>query len=358
MLRRHDLGVLAAVFQNLESFADEKGNLHCSIRDILGGDVTSSQLQDYRDKLSVVEVPIFGGWTTCIWIETSDGYDLVFDCGSGFRLCARRLQRKWNERPERDLYIFGTHSHLDHTEGFDQAAVCFDPRNHLHIYGNRQFLWALDSTLGIFSRQVLDNLRGVQTPISFQVMPASFEGIQIREASASSANLGQGWHPVGEPVELGKTRIIPFPVHHPAPCLAYRIEHGSKVFVFCTDHELRLGDNTDVRQVESRRAERRLIEHCRDVDLLYRDGQFLRDEYYGKKGIDGAAPVSRLDWGHSCIEDVIKMARDCGVKRTLIGHHDPNRGWQQCNEIDDWLHSESDDSCSFELARSETVIDL
>ena len=63
------------------------------------------------------------------------------------------------DRAERHLYLFGSHSHLDHTEGFDQAAVVFDPRNSLHIYGNTQFLRALDYNLGIFSRQVASAAR-------------------------------------------------------------------------------------------------------------------------------------------------------------------------------------------------------
>ena len=86
------------------------------------------------------------------------------DCGSGFRICAKDIIQKWGDRKDRNLFIFGSHSHSDHTEGFDQAAVCFDPRNHIYVYGNRQYLRALDQYLGIFSHHVDVNLKGVQTP--------------------------------------------------------------------------------------------------------------------------------------------------------------------------------------------------
>jgi ribonuclease BN (tRNA processing enzyme) len=95
------------------------------------------------------------------------------------------------------------------------------------------------------------------------------------------------------------------------------------------------------------------------ADVLYRDGQYLRSEYDGHLGIGNSAAVPRLDWGHSCIEDVEEMAVDCGVKQTYIGHHDPNRNWNESNWIDESLARRSQDrDQKVELARAETQIDL
>jgi hypothetical protein len=114
---------------------------------------------------------------------------------------------------------------------------------------------------------------------------------------------------VKTPIQLGATTITAFEVFHPAPCLAYRIEHGGRVFVFCTDHELQHGDpaRPDVRR--SLDAEARLIAHATGADLMYRDGQYLRAEYDGLKGIGESGAISRVGWGHSCLEDVVDMAR-------------------------------------------------
>jgi hypothetical protein len=159
---------------------------------------------------------------------------------------------------------------------------------------------------------------------------------------------------------VGETVIQPIEVFHPSPCLAYRFEHGGKVFVFCTDHELRRGDDPeDPRQQASMEAEQRLRDACRDIDVLYRDGQFLEIEYDGQMGVGLPFGVSRLDWGHSTIEDVLEMACDCRVKRTYIGHHDPNRNWAERRWIDQILERKSMQSgLHFELAQAETVIDL
>ncbi len=168
------------------------------------------------------------------------------------------------------------------------------------------------------------------------------------------------YHDIHEPIKIGNTTIQAFEVFHPDPCLAYRIEHGGKTFVFCTDHELRRGpDPEDPLQIASLEAEQRLIDQCMDVDVLYRDGQYLQIEYDGHQGIGSPFGVSRMDWGHSCIEDVMAMAEQCRVKETYIGHHDPNRTWAEKNWIDETLARRSEQTgLKFEMAQAETVIDL
>jgi len=132
------------------------------------------------------------------------------------------------------------------------------------------------------------------------------------------------------------------------------------VFVYCTDHELRRGDDPKAPlQLASLEAEQRLVEQSMNADLLYRDGQFLKIEYDGHQGIGSPFGVSRLDWGHSCIEDVMEMAEHCKIKQTHIGHHDPNRTWAERNWIDETLARRSKQSgLEFVLAKAETVIDL
>ena len=360
--RRAEIELLKLVFEDLTRRADDRGRIGTSVEEILGGPVTHKTLAAYADQFDVPEPRVYGGWTTCVRLETGDGYDIVFDCGSGFRNCARDLQAKWATRPERHLYLFGSHSHLDHTEGFDQAAVCFDPRNRLHIFGNHQFLRALDFNLGIFSRQVAESVQGVQTPIFFGVMPATFEACAIGAAPREDGDrpsLNCAEHPLDKPITLGATTIKAFEVFHPAPCLAYRVEHGGRVFVFCTDHELWHGDPAHPNATSSLEAEARVVAHATDADLLYRDGQYLRAEYDGLMGIGGSGAISRAGWGHSCIEDIIEMAAACRVRHTLIGHHDPNRDWLERNWLDEsMLRRTGDKEHRVEFARAETVFDL
>ena len=132
------------------------------------------------------------------------------------------------------------------------------------------------------------------------------------------------------------------------------------MFVFCTDHELRRGgDPEDPLQIASLEAEEHLKQQCMDADVVYRDGQYLHIEYDGHQGIGSPFGVSRMDWGHSCIEDVMDMSEQCRVKETYIGHHDPNRTWAEKNWIDETLARRSvQTGLKFEMAQAETVIDL
>jgi phosphoribosyl 1,2-cyclic phosphodiesterase len=360
-----DRELLACIFADLEQYVGKDGRISARVEEIIGGPPTPNNLLNYRDRFNIPSPRVYGGWTTCVHVETADGADIVFDCGSGFRVCADNLVRKWGDRERRELYIFGSHSHYDHTEGFDQAAVCFDPRNHIHISANRTYLRALDQNLGIFTHHVDSSHKGVVTPLYYELMPAKFYSCEIRDLaqeppSADGDALANRYHDLNSSFQIGETCIQPFEVFHPSPCLAYRVERRGKVFVFCTDHELRRGDDpTDPRQRDSLEAEARLREHSRDADVLYRDGQFLQAEYDGFQGIGSPVGVSRLDWGHSCIEDVIDMAVECRVKSTYIGHHDPNRDWSERNWFDETLRRKSEQSgYHLQLAQAETVIDL
>ncbi len=362
-----DHELIEAVLKDISERFGQNGKLDCSIEDIVGGALDWKRIQNYCDRLALPPQPIYGGWTTCVHVETNDGIDMVFDCGSGFRNCAKDLQDKWGDTGERDLYLFGSHSHRDHTEGFDQAAVCFDPRNRIRIVGNNQFLCSLNDYLGIFSRSVRKEMLGVQSPIYFVKMPASFDALRIHSAD-DDLDKGANWatpHAVETPIEISdNVRVTPFELCHPAPCLGYRVEADGKVFVFSTDHELRRpreGEtDTDSEALKrSMDAESRLRGYCQDIDVLYRDGQFLRVEYDGDKGVGGSGAIPRLGWGHSCIEDVSEMAAECGVKQTYIGHHDPNREWSELNWINESLMRNGEaHGRKIQLARAETVVEL
>lgn len=359
-----DIQLLDRLFTEFKGMENTDGKLDCSVDELFGGPPGRSTVKGMRERFDLPEQRVYGGWTTCIRIETSDGYDIVLDCGSGFRNCAQDITDKWGESDERHLYIFGSHAHFDHTEGFDQAAVCFDPRNNVHVLGNYQYLKALDQNLGIFSEKAGMDVKGIQTPLNYELMPAKFDSTEIRnipdEASLLDDPVVGRYHNIDDSVVIGKTRVQAFEVFHPDPCLGFRIEHEGKVFVYCTDHELRRGDDDDhPLQIASYEAEARVRNYSQDADVLYRDGQFLQVEYDGLQGIGTPIGVSRKDWGHSCVEDVLEMAIACNVKSTHIGHHDPNRTWVERNWIDETLARRSEQTgLNIELAKAETVIDL
>ncbi|MGA2231021.1 MAG: hypothetical protein ABSH22_08995 [Tepidisphaeraceae bacterium] len=346
---------------------DHSHNGHgCTVEDLIGGSVTPERLDAYQRKLGPSNLPVYGGDTTCISVETGDGNILVFDCGSGIRNCSKFFVQDWPASKPREIFVFGTHEHLDHRSGLPFSQFLFvKPPFLTHIYGSSRFLQALDERYGIFSRTIGSSTH-LDDPIDFRVMSASFKGYELArpaEDPPPAAGRPPPWAvlPANEPVRIGATTISSFAVYHgPAHCLAFKIQYGPVKFLFCTDHETRHGrDASDPRQGLSEAADKRLSEESIDVDAAYFDGQYFRQEYDGNKGIGVTQAVSRLDWGHGCIEDVLERVKRCHIKHAYIGHHDPERTWVARLELDHWLADQSrGQPYTVELAKSEGVLDL
>jgi ribonuclease BN (tRNA processing enzyme) len=338
------------------------------VEDLLGGPQNDQTIASYFQRLGRDHPLVYGGETTCTEIEASDGHVFVIDGGSGIRQFAKQRVRAWADRPDRTLHVFGTHDHLDHRIGLPFSDICFVQPNpfHLNVYGNSRFLSALDDRFGVFSKTIT-KWTYLDDPLDYRMIPATFCAFEFRdfENLDPQAKEDPPWEvrDVHEPVCIGRTKITPFEIYHSStPCLAYKFEHGGVTFVFCTDHELRHGDDpSDPRQLASDQAEQRIRSHCRGIEAAYFDGQYLLDEYLGRRGAGSSSllAVSRLDWGHSCIEDVIERSKACAIRRTFIGHHDPDREWMDRVQLDERLRREcAGTGIQIEMARDRYTFDL
>ena len=355
--------LIGKILNDLQHHISNGGS--CTVEDILGGPVNDTNIAAYQQRLGDSTLPVYGGDTTCISIETPDGDTIVIDGGSGIRNCSKFYTQRWPADKPRQVFIFGTHEHLDHRSGLPFSQFCFlRPPFTLHVYGSAQFLHALDQRYGIFSRQLGPSAH-LDDPIDYRVMAANFNGYELRNDNIPDARRAPGplsWPvlDVNDPIRIHGTTITAFDVYHGATrCLAYKIQHGPATFLFCTDHELRHGKPDDPRQAASLAAEERIRAHCRGVDAAYFDGQYFRDEYNGTKGIGVTMAVSRVDWGHGCVEDVIQRTAETGMKKVFIGHHDPERTWYAKLELGRWIEQQCfGKPYTIELAKSEDVIDL
>lgn len=318
---------------------------------------------ELQQQLGLPNLPIYGGDTTCIEVLTGDGDTLLFDMGTGLREFSRQATANWKGHGGRTIHVFASHEHLDHRSGLPFSSICFDGQNPctLHVHGTRQFLMALDDRYGIYSQKPTAGMY-VDDPLDYRMIAAKFTATEIRTGSQPAAlPFAASVRHVGEPVAVGNTTVTPFEVYHGnTECLAYKVRHGDSTFVFCTDHELRHGDDpADTRQIRSRDAERRLIDQCQDVDVAYFDGQYLLAEYLGQKGIGATRGLSRMDWGHSCIEDVVARVEQCRIRRAFVGHHDPERLWGDRVELDRHLHELSRGKpYQIELAKSGDTVEV
>mgnify|MGYP001578375823 CR=1 FL=1 len=321
-----------------------------------------------QEAIGLPPLPVYGGDTTCIEIETNEGNVFVIDGGSGVRHCAHAREKLWADKKDKHIHFLYTHEHLDHRGGTPFSRFCFAKQPYtITTYANSSTLSALDEQFGVFSGIVPKTHR--DTPVDWRFMTAKkWNAVELRSDFETPSiprdtplydkeQQPRIWKAQAlKPFTVGRTTITPFDsFHYPTPCLAYKIEHDGKSVVIWTDHEMRRGPMTDQKKIsmQMESAGRAL---CNNADLMYVDGQYFHAEYDGIKGIGGTPAAPRIGWGHSCIEDVLGRAEELGIKDLRIGHHDPEREYKEMLEIDEAFSKRA--GMHVELAKCFQVIDL
>jgi ribonuclease BN (tRNA processing enzyme) len=186
----------------------------------------------------------------------------VFDAGTGMYRIGRHMTTD-------TLDVFISHAHLDHVVGLTYFFTLLHERKvrAITVHGDPVKLAAVREHL--FSEHF------------FPVKP-SFH-----------------WRPVEPIITLGNgAKLTSFPLIHPGGSLGYRLEREGQSLAYVTDTTARL-DAT-------------YIDHIRGVDMLLHECNFPNGE-------DALA----IKTGHSCLDDVARVAAAAQVKRLVLIHFDP-----------------------------------
>ena len=220
-----------------------------------------------------------GGNTPCVELRTTRGQIFVFDCGTGFRLLGRALEREFGKRSIQ-ARIFLTHYHWDHIQGIPFFTPLYQARNRFLFHSYRFH----DQSL---QRALEGQMSGPYFPVNMTSMAANRNFLEISE----------------EQVHYDDLKLTSKRLHHPQGCLGFRIECDGKVVAYATDNEP--GDpqsDQKVRQLADR------------ADLLIYDAQFLPEEMRDHR-----------NWGHSSWKEGVRIAKECKVRKLVLFHHDPDR---------------------------------
>jgi len=116
-----------------------------------------------------------------------------------------------------------------------------------------------------------------------------------------------------EPFEVDGWAIQPFRLRHPGTTLGFRLtpRSGGRDLAYVTDNEL--GDGGSYPVPAGWRAG--LAERLRGVDTLIHDAMYSED-----------AIASRAGWGHSTPQQAVELAAECGARRLILFHHEPEHG--------------------------------
>jgi phosphoribosyl 1,2-cyclic phosphodiesterase/FixJ family two-component response regulator len=183
-----------------------------------------------------------------------------------------------------------SHTHWDHIQGIPFFDPLYVPGNEWHVYGPKGLRESVREALA-------GQMQYTYFPVPLDGCAANIHYHDLLEGSFAIEDISVS------------ARYL----NHPALTLGYRLQVDGATLVYACDHEpysraLGLGNGPITGQD---------LEHAafvRGADLLIHDGQYTAQEYPTKMG-----------WGHSPVEYVVKLAEQAPVKRVALTHHDPRR---------------------------------
>jgi len=222
----------------------------------------------------------YGGNTTCLEIRNAQDDILLVDAGSGIREAGNSFLTE--ER--NDFTLLLTHAHWDHIMGFPFFKPLYREKTHLRIWGCS---FAQDSIREMLARV----MSAPYFPINYEEVHATVD-YQV----TCSGTYG-----------LGNLTITPIALSHPNQGTGFKFSQNGGSLVFLTDNELGLRHQGGLAYSD-------YLAFCRGADLLIHDAEYLDEEYPKRRG-----------WGHSTVEQAVKLALDAGVKQLGLFHHNQDR---------------------------------
>jgi phosphoribosyl 1,2-cyclic phosphodiesterase len=186
-----------------------------------------------------------------------------------------------------NLHVFLTHFHWDHIQGLPFFQPLYIKDNSVTFYSVKP----RDETSDILEGQ----MNRPYFPVDFAFLPAVRNFVQVSEGT----------------VRFGEVDVAHFPLNHPQGCSGYSFTHRGRKLVFASDLEHGVPEFDQI-----------LLEAARDAEVLIFDAQFTPEEYVNRRG-----------WGHSTWLDATSVAKEAGVKRLFLFHHDPGHSDEMMQAI-------------------------
>jgi phosphoribosyl 1,2-cyclic phosphodiesterase len=226
----------------------------------------------------------FGGNTSCYEVRASDAL-IILDGGTGLRLLGQSLLKHMPV----EAWMFFSHVHWDHIQGFPFFTPAFIRGNTFRLYGGLNVTHSLEETLA-------GQMDYPSFPVHLTEMGAKMTFHDLYE---------------GEVVRIGpKEDIVVTNArgNHPNGVYAYRIEHGGKALAYITDSEHYAIVDPKLKRLAA------------GADLLIYDAMYTPEEYAGEVG---GGP--KTGWGHATFVAGCELAKAAGVKQLVLHHHDPTQ---------------------------------
>jgi ribonuclease BN (tRNA processing enzyme) len=215
---------------------------------------------------------------------------LLLDLGTGLRMLAQTQPLDGSFRAAALL----THLHWDHVQGLPFFPPVDRPGARLDVYGPRQEEGNLGTVFG-------DLMRPPYFPVHFSDLRGEIVFHDVLD----------------DDLVIGNAKVRVRPVPHSGPTGGYRIEWDGVTVVYISDHQAPYVD-----QQVSFTVSETVLELCDGADLLIHDAQYTPDEFELK-----------AHWGHCTIDYALHVAKEAGVHRLCLYHHDPSHSDDRLDEL-------------------------
>lgn len=222
----------------------------------------------------------YGGNTSCIEMRIGEKR-LIFDGGTGLQELSKDLMKQLPPK----TYMFFTHYHWDHIQGFPFFLPAFIKGHCLQIYG------AIPQNGESLEQHFMQRVLHPNSPVPLCGLKADIKFLDVV--------CGERFE-VEEDIQVQTCHL-----NHPNNAMGYRVNWKGKSVFYCTDTEHYVD-----------RLDENVMELAQGVDVMIYDAMYTDEEYHHPK-----AP--RFGWGHSTWQEGVRIAKAAGVKTLVIFHHDP-----------------------------------
>lgn len=226
----------------------------------------------------------YGGNTSCVTLELPRERFFIFDAGSGIKALSDHLFKTVSGR--RSGKIFISHPHWDHLNAIPFFSPLYLAANEFEILGPSQGNLHMKDLVSA-------QMSSVYFPITMKEFAATVEFRDLTEGEYQVDGI------------TVKTLLLT----HPGYCLGYRVEYAGNSVCYVTDHELYPADSPSFSQHDRNR----LTAFIKGATVLITDATYFDDEY-----------LTKVDWGHSAITEVARLAHQAEVETLYLFHHDPS----------------------------------
>ncbi|OJF77737.1 MAG: MBL fold metallo-hydrolase [Treponema sp. CETP13] len=254
-----------------------QSKLNAVIQKVSVADLKNNETrQKFITSLSEKVYGTVGGNTPCVEITTKNKETIIIDCGSGLRVCGKKISSSNNKT----YHIFLSHFHWDHIQGLPFFDPAFNPSVTLKFYSS------FPNIKEVLNSQMKKPFFPVQMDTSFtkNIEYCTF-------AEDKKCLLVDGFS------------VMSKRMCHPGGSFSYSFNENGHKFIYASDVELK---PDDFKKTEENIA---FFDHA---DVLLFDAQYTLDE-----------AIEKENWGHSSFCYAIDFAIIWNISKLYLFHHDP-----------------------------------